>query len=412
MSDYLEENDIQLLKKAISEYFVSTDKSTSVRIRQRPLVVKSNIQDAKGDAISFVFESMIFRKFPLWASYMLAYDFIEKFYDELETIDPEKEADLWYSKVIGGFERYIREMNEGVHNLPAKPRDWDRYTISLCSQKNRKPKMEDRHIVLPSFSVIDSQFSSSDAFFAVFDGHNGSDCSAYASAHFLECLLDARSCGSSEESLLEDAFIRMDTRLTNRCLSENYKSGTTVSCIYLKDRKIAYMAWCGDSSIAVLKERRIETLSIPHKPDNPEERNRIEEAGGMVINVQGVPRLNGVLNLSRSLGDIRAKPMISSKPDLSTYPLSENEVDYMIFLSTDGIWDCLEEEQIFELVRIFVTEHSIKDFYLLADFIAAKAKEADSVDNMTLICVCLESLEEIWDTFAYKMEDRPLSKSC
>ena len=74
MSDYLEENDIQLLKKAISEYFVSTDKSTSVRIRQRPLVVKSNIQDAKGlfiinsrkfyylgDAISFVFESMIFR---------------------------------------------------------------------------------------------------------------------------------------------------------------------------------------------------------------------------------------------------------------------------------------------------------------------------------------------------------------
>lgn len=168
MSDYLEENDIQLLKKAISEYFVSTDKSTSVRIRQRPLVVKSNIQDAKGDAISFVFESMIFRKFPLWASYVLAYNFIEKFYDELETIDPEK--DSWYSNVIGCFERYLREMSAGVYRIPAKPRDWDRYAISFCSQKNRKPKMEDRHIVLPSFSVIDSQFPSSDAFFAVFDG--------------------------------------------------------------------------------------------------------------------------------------------------------------------------------------------------------------------------------------------------
>jgi len=48
----------------------------------------------------------------------------------------------------------------------------------------------------------------------------------------------------------------------------------------------------------------------------------------------------------------------------------------------------------------------------LADFIAAKAKEADSVDNMTLICVCLESLEEIWNTFANKLEDRPLSKRC
>jgi hypothetical protein len=34
---------------------------------------------------------------------------------------------------------------------------------------------------------------------------------------------------------------------------------------------------------------------------------RIEEAGGMVVNIHGVPRLNGVLNLSRALGDIRAK---------------------------------------------------------------------------------------------------------
>uniref|UniRef100_A0A1I8BPY8 PPM-type phosphatase domain-containing protein n=1 Tax=Meloidogyne hapla TaxID=6305 RepID=A0A1I8BPY8_MELHA len=280
MSDNLNvENDILLLKKAISDYLIP-DESPSIRVRQRPLFVKTNIQDAR-----------------------------------------------------------------------AKPCGWDEYSISLCSQRNRRPKMEDRHIVLPSFSVIGSQLPSSDAFFAVFDGHNGSECSAYASAHFLECLLEANSSGSSEDSLLEDAFSRMDIRLTNRCRSE-------------------------------------------------EERHRIEEAGGMVIHVQGIPRLNGVLNLSRSLGDIHARPMVSSKPDVRTYQISENEVDYMIFLSSDGIWDSLEDGEIFETVRLFVTEHLIK-----ADFIAAKAKKADSVDNMTLICICLEPLEAIWSRFAYKEEE-------
>ncbi|KAL7080727.1 hypothetical protein ACQ4LE_000965 [Meloidogyne hapla] len=410
MSDNLNvENDILLLKKAISDYLIP-DESPSIRVRQRPLFVKTNIQDARGDAMSLVFESMVCRKFPLWASYILAYNFIKNFYDGLETKVPEGdcqlvEADMWYYKVKCCFENYIREMNEGIHDLPAKPCGWDEYSISLCSQRNRRPKMEDRHIVLPSFSVIGSQLPSSDAFFAVFDGHNGSECSAYASAHFLECLLEANSSGSSEDSLLEDAFSRMDIRLTNRCRSENYKSGTTASCIYLKKRKIAYLAWCGDSSIAILKEKRIETLSVAHKPEHPEERHRIEEAGGMVIHVQGIPRLNGVLNLSRSLGDIHARPMVSSKPDVRTYQISENEVDYMIFLSSDGIWDSLEDGEIFETVRLFVTEHLIKDFHLLADFIAAKAKKADSVDNMTLICICLEPLEAIWSRFAYKEEE-------
>ncbi|KAF7637025.1 hypothetical protein Mgra_00003605 [Meloidogyne graminicola] len=230
-----------------------------------------------------------------------------------------------------------------------------------------------------------------------FLGHNGSECAVYASAHFLECLVSASSSGSSDDTLLFDAFTKIDERITSLCLSENYKSGTTASCVYLKESKIAYLAWCGDSSIAVLKANRIETLSSPHKPENPEELKRIEEAGGVVLSVQGVPRLNGVLNLSRSLGDIHARPMVSSKPDISKYNISE--VDYMLFLATDGIWESLEEGEIFDAVCLFVTNHQIEEFHLLAEFIANKAKESDSIDNLTLICISLVPLEEIWYSF-------------
>jgi protein phosphatase 1G len=44
-------------------------------------------------------------------------------------------------------------------------------------------------------------------------------------------------------------------------------------------------------------------MSIDHKPDNVEEKRRIEKAGGFVSD----GRVNGNLNLSRALGDLEYK---------------------------------------------------------------------------------------------------------
>ena len=62
-------------------------------------------------------------------------------------------------------------------------------------------------------------------------------------------------------------------------------------------------------------------MSIDHKPDLPEEKSRIERAGGYVDK----NRVRGVLNLSRSLGDLEYKSdskiplkdqIISAMPDI------------------------------------------------------------------------------------------------
>lgn len=62
--------------------------------------------------------------------------------------------------------------------------------------------------------------------------------------------------------------------------------------------------------------------------------------------------MNGVLNISRALGDIQAKPMVSSEAEFKTQPFADD--DLILFLSSDGIWDTLSEEEIFGLVRTFV----------------------------------------------------------
>ena len=87
----------------------------------------------------------------------------------------------------------------------------------------------------------------------------------------------------------------------------------------------------------------IET-SVDHKPDNHEEKLRIEKAGGFVED----NRVKGILNLSRSLGDLEYKSdssiplkdqMITAMPDVRKEKITP-DASFLI-IACDGIWDCL-----------------------------------------------------------------------
>lgn len=88
-------------------------------------------------------------------------------------------------------------------------------------------------------------------------------------------------------------------------------------------------------------------MSIDHKPDNEEEKARIQKAGGFVED----NRVRGILNLSRSLGDLDYKSdkklkaeeqMVTANPEIKVERF--NKGDFMI-IACDGIWDCLKSEE-------------------------------------------------------------------
>lgn len=85
-------------------------------------------------------------------------------------------------------------------------------------------------------------------------------------------------------------------------------------------------------------------LSEDHKPELPRERARIEKAGGFVED----NRVRGVLNLSRSLGDLEYKSdnsisladqMITALPEVKSIKITAGTS--FLILACDGIWDCL-----------------------------------------------------------------------
>ena len=81
----------------------------------------------------------------------------------------------------------------------------------------------------------------------------------------------------------------------------NFAGCTAVVTLVSKTEIVCANA--GDSRAVVSKKGKAKEMSIDHKPDTPSEKRRIENAGGYVE--EG--RVNGVLSLSRSLGDFEYK---------------------------------------------------------------------------------------------------------
>jgi serine/threonine protein phosphatase PrpC len=79
--------------------------------------------------------------------------------------------------------------------------------------------------------------------------------------------------------------------------------GCTANVIFIDDMKKIYSANAGDSRCVLARNGKAVPLSFDHKPDNEIERNRIEKAGSVIT--EG--RVDGNLNLSRSLGDLKYK---------------------------------------------------------------------------------------------------------
>lgn len=95
--------------------------------------------------------------------------------------------------------------------------------------------------------------------------------------------------------------------------------GCTANVILLDKMKKVYAANAGDSRCVLARGGKAVPLSFDHKPDDEGELKRIEKAGSVVT--EG--RVDGNLNLSRALGDLKYKTNKDLKPEewpITAYP--------------------------------------------------------------------------------------------
>ena len=108
--------------------------------------------------------------------------------------------------------------------------------------------------------------------------------------------------------------------------------GTAANVTFITGNKL-YVANAGDARTVLYRNGAALALSEDHKPDNHNERLRIEEAGGFVTEAN---RVNGVLALSRAIGDCDLQPPLICDPLVTETTITEN--DSLLIIGCDGLW--------------------------------------------------------------------------
>mmetsp|Transcript_12564 Transcript_12564/g.21817 ORF Transcript_12564/g.21817 Transcript_12564/m.21817 type:complete len:373 (-) Transcript_12564:67-1185(-) len=265
----------------------------------------------------------------------------------------------------------VTTKDSGNGLAPEKSLAW-----GFSSMQGWRISMEDAHLAVPQ---LEGEAWQGIALFSVMDGHGGEHVAHFCQKYLPEEIVKGSSqdvCGS-----LISAFHRMDEMLADpdrleelRSLAHpsflgNSKSWnahpdwigcTAVVCCVFPDKVV--VANCGDSRAVLCRQGQAVPLSEDHKPNCPNEKKRINKAGGSIERQQFGSvvqfRVNGNLNLSRSIGDLEYKKnrnlppneqMICSTPDVQVFPRQANDEFFVI--ACDGIWDVMGSQDVIDFVR-------------------------------------------------------------
>lgn len=97
-------------------------------------------------------------------------------------------------------------------------------------------------------------------------------------------------------------------------------------------QRVLYTANVGDARVILCRNGKALRLSYDHKGSDDNEGKRIASAGGLILN----NRVNGVLAVTRALGDAYLKDLVTGHP-YTTETLIQPETDEFMILACDGV---------------------------------------------------------------------------
>lgn len=180
---------------------------------------------------------------------------------------------------------------------------------------------------------------------------------------------------------------RDDQRARSESRSSHVRSDSAISntseaaSVRAADRqRVLYTANAGDARVVLCRAGKALRLSYDHKGSDHNEGQRVQKAGGTILN----NRVNGVLAVTRALGDAYMKDLVTGHPYTTETVLIPTD-DEFIILACDGLWDVCTDQQAVDLIRNVTDEREASR--ILVDH----ALREYSTDNLTVMVVRLES---------------------
>jgi len=112
-------------------------------------------------------------------------------------------------------------------------------------------------------------------------------------------------------------------------------------------QRVLYTANVGDARIVLCRNGKALRLSYDHKGSDENEGKRVANAGGLILN----NRVNGVLAVTRALGDAYMKDLVTGHP-YTTETVIQPDLDEFIILACDGVSLLLDHSRGAPLIEV------------------------------------------------------------
>ena len=243
------------------------------------------------------------------------------------------------------------------------------YAFKEDQNLNFRKNMEDKSKSIDGFNN-----NNDTSFFCIFDGHGGIEVSSFLQKNIANYM--------KEYSYNFDLLFQ---KLDENFLNENFNQvGSTGCIIYItkeysinRTKKILYCANIGDTRAILINKIGYKRISYDDRADDKYEMERVKKSGGIIFG----GRVFGNLMLTRAFGDFGFKRYgITCNPHKIKYEIDFD--DKYIVMASDGVWDALNENEIFKLSQ------ECKNSKELCDIIVKKSLNK-SMDNISCFVIRL-----------------------
>ena len=242
-----------------------------------------------------------------------------------------------------------------------------------ASSIGKRPTMED------ACSLFGTILGPQTQYYGVFDGHGNSQISIVVAELIPKYItqLHQQSVKKGKPltipELLKEVFLKVNSEVVKK-----FSQGGTTAAVVIIDisTNTIYAANVGDTRIVLINKREYQQLSIDHKTSNPDEVQLVRSRGGAIIE----NRVDGVLMVTRALGDAQCAQVITSEPYIVEVPY---ETGSTLLMACDGVWDVIDNEMAVDIVG------ENPDPGDAAKAIKDEALLRGSGDNITVLCIKL-----------------------
>ncbi|EED15171.1 Protein phosphatase 2C, putative [Talaromyces stipitatus ATCC 10500] len=304
------------------------------------------------------------------------------------------------------------------------------FDAGAATVQGGRVSQEDRHVILLPHQFPPTKSTDKFALFATYDGHGSADVSEHVRQNLPNLLIKRPEFEKGDyETAIIKSFEDEDELLLQMVMEENTQAviaGSTVAlCLVNLTKGLMVVGNVGDSHIFLARRDEgsefitwQERLTVAHKPHDPSEKSRIEQAGGAVHTYGGTARL-GTLNMSRALGDLQYKNpinnlnltrgtkkakranasgstirgnILSNEAYVRTIKLDPNS-RYTLLVCTDGVTDVTDEKQLMtEVMSDFVAGRRARD---IAKMVTTATGEQPHSDNSTCVIAFLDGVRAL-----------------